>query len=276
LAGVLVGGTFYLPKAKVGDLNIYYEIHGDGFPLVMISGLSSNIDWWDPRIIQETSKKSKTIVFDNRDTGRTEKSKAGYTIKKLADDTAGLMNALKIQRSNILGISMGGMIAQEFALNYPKMVEKLLLLSTTCGGPKSVSPPPQLLELLTKPREGISPEEMAKMAIPIIFTGDYIKSNPVDIKQFTQRILKIPIAPDAYMRQIGAIMTHDTYNRLPSIKAPTLVMAGNKDILVMPQNSKILAERIPGAKLVYLDKSAHLLFPEMFEKAISTVIDFLK
>lgn len=265
-----------MPKVKVGDINIYYEVHGDGFPLVMITGLSANIDWWDPRIMQETSKKFKTVIFDNRDTGRTDKSKAGYTIKTLADDTAGLMNSLKIQRLHVLGISMGGMIAQEFALNYPRMVEKLVLLSTTCGGPKSVSPPPQLMDLLTKPREGMTAEERAKMAIPIIFAGDYIKSNPDNIKQFTQRMLKAPIAGDAYLRQIQAIMKFDTYERLPNIKAPTLVMAGKKDILVMPQNSKILADRILGAKLVYLENSAHLLFPEMFEKTIRTLLDFLK
>jgi len=272
----LLGETSQLPKVKVGDISIYYEIHGDGFPLVMIMGLSANIDWWDPRLIQETSKKYKTVIFDNRGAGRTDKPKVVYTIQMFAHDTAGLMDALKIKRAHILGISMGGMIAQELALNYPQKVEKLVLCSTNCGTTKSVQPSPQVLALLMRPREGLTDEEIVNNTIPVLFTEDFVKSNADYMKEVTQRLLKAPIPADAYQRQIGAIMKFDTYQRLPKIKTPTLVMHGKKDILSPSENAKMIADRIPGAKLALFDNTGHALFSQEPEKVNKTLLDFLK
>jgi len=106
-----------MPKVKVGDIEIYCEIKGEGFPLVMIQGLSSSLEWWDPRLIEALSKMFKLVLFDNRGAGRTDVSDRKYSVKLLAEDTAGLMDALGISEANILGISMGGMIAQELVLN---------------------------------------------------------------------------------------------------------------------------------------------------------------
>jgi len=265
-----------LPKVKVGDIDVYYEVHGDGFPLVMIIGLSANIDWWDPRVMQETSKRYKTVIFDNRGAGRTDKPKVPYTIKMFANDTAGLMDALKIECAHILGISMGGMIAQEFALNHPEKVEKLVLCSTYCGASKSVQPSPQVLGLLMKPREGMTDEEVVKNWFPLLLTDDFVKSNPSFLSFATQQLLKAPTPPDAFQRQMGAILSFDTYQRLPEIKAATLVMHGKKDILIPPENAKIIADRIPGAKLVYFENSAHALFSQEPETVNKTLLEFLK
>jgi pimeloyl-ACP methyl ester carboxylesterase len=193
-----------LPRVRVGDIDIYYEVHGDGFPLVMIMGLSANIDWWDPRLIQETSKRYKTVIFDNLGAGRTDKPKVAYTIKMFTDDTAGLMDALKIKRANILGISMGGRIAQEFALNHPEKVERLILCSTTCGASHSVQPSSQALRILMRPREGMTSDEVVKNRIQLLFTDDFVKSNAIYMSAVTQQALKAPISADAYQRQIGA------------------------------------------------------------------------
>jgi pimeloyl-ACP methyl ester carboxylesterase len=240
----------------------------------MIMGLSANMDWWDPKLIEETSKKYKTAVFDNRGAGRTDAPKIDYSIKMFADDTAKLMDNLKIQKAHILGISMGGMIAQEFALNYPQRVEKLVLCSTNCGASKSVPAAPEVLKVLISGGASTS-EDIVKNTIPLLFTEDFIKSNPALIKLVTERLLKAPITPDAFSRQVKAIMAWDTYARLPKIKTPTLVMHGKKDILIPPQNAKIIADRIPGAKLVYFEKSAHALFSQETDKVISTLLQFL-
>ena len=109
-----------MPKVKVNDIQMFYEVHGEGFPLIMIQGLTANASWWDPRWIQTLSEKFKIIAFDNRGAGRTDISDREYSIKLFADDTASLMNALGIPRANVLAISMGGMIAQELVLNYPE------------------------------------------------------------------------------------------------------------------------------------------------------------
>jgi len=263
-----------MPKVKVNDIQIYYEVHGEGFPLIMIMGLGANVDWWDPRTIQELSKKFKLVIFDNRGAGRTDISDRKYTVKLFADDTAGLMDALGISRAHVLGVSMGGMIAQELVLNYPEKVEKLVLYSTYCGGTKSVLPSQEVLEMLTADRSAFSPEEIARMTIPLIFTEDFIKNNPDFIELTIQQGLRAPISNEAFTRQLNAIMEFDTYERLSQIKVLTLVLQGKRDVLVPPGNGPVLAKAIPNAKLVYFENSAHGLTEEM-EKVISVLLDFL-
>jgi pimeloyl-ACP methyl ester carboxylesterase len=260
-----------MPKVKVNGIQIYYEVHGEGFPLIMIMGLGGNIDWWDPRMIQELSKKFKTVVFDNRGAGRTDVSDRRYTIRLFADDTAGLMDALGISRAHVLGISMGGMIGQELVLNYPKKVEKLVLCSTNCGGTKSVPPSENVMGMLMADRSAVSQEEIARMTIPLLLTEDFIKKNPDFVELAIQQALKAPISNEAFMRQLNAIMEFGTYDRLTQISVPTLILHGKQDILVPSRNGSILAEAIPNAKLVYLEKSAHALAEEMRE-----VINFLR
>jgi len=263
-----------MPKVRVNDIQMYYEVNGEGFPLVMIMGLGGNLDWWEPRMIQGLSKNFKTTVFDNRGAGRTEASDKEYTIKLFADDTAGLMDALGVSRANVLGISMGGMIAQELVLNYPEKVEKLVLCSTNCGGERSVPPSEEILNSLMQSGSAPSAEEAAKMVVPICFTNEFVAKNPGTIESFLQRILKVPISPEVFLRQIGAIMSFSTFDRLSEIKAPTLVLAGRRDILIPPENGSILAKAILGAKLVLLEKSAHALTEDV-EEATNAVAEFL-
>jgi pimeloyl-ACP methyl ester carboxylesterase len=262
-----------MPKVKVNDIQVYYEVHGEGFPLIMIMGLGGNMDWWDPRLIQELSKKFKLIMFDNRGAGRTDISSRKYAIKLFADDTVGLMDALGISRAHVLGISMGGMIAQELVLNYPEKVEKLVLCSTFCGGPKAVQPSQEALAPLMADRGALSPEQIARLTIPLIFTEDFIKKNPDLIELMIQQILKAPISNEAFMQQAIAITEFDTYDRLSQIRAPTLVLHGKMDILVPPENGSILAKAIHNAKLVYFKDSAHGL-TEGMEKMVHVLLDF--
>jgi len=197
-----------------------------------------------------------------------------YDIRLFADDTAGLMDALGIPRAHVLGISMGGMIGQELVLNYPEKVEKLVLCSTNCGGTKSVQPSEDVTGMLMADRSGVSMEEIARMTIPLLLTEDFIKKNPDFVELTIQQALKVPISNEAFMLQLNAIMEFGTYDRLPQIKAPTLILHGKQDILVPPRNGSILAEAIPNAKLVYLEKSGHTLAEEMRE-VISLLKDFL-
>jgi 3-oxoadipate enol-lactonase len=263
-----------MPKVKVNDIQVYYEVHGEGFPLLMIMGLGANVDWWDPRMVQELSKKFKLFMFDNRGAGRTDVSDRRYTIKLFADDTAGLMDTLGIARAHIIGGSMGGMIAQELVLNYPEKVEKLVLCYTYCGGTKGVQPSENIVELLSADRSAFSQEEIARVTIPLIFTEDFIEKNPDFVELTIQQILRAPISNESFIRQLNAIMEFDTCDRLSQIKKSTLILQGKRDILVPSQNGSILAEAIPNAKLVYFENSAHGLTEEM-EKVIHVLLDFL-
>ena len=254
-----------MPKVRVDDIQMYYEVNGEGFPLMMIHGLSANLDWWEPRMVGGLSKRFTTVTFDNRGAGRTDVSDRSYTIRLFADDTAGLMDALGISRAHVLGLSMGGRIAQELALDYPHKVEKLVLCSASCGGKESVPPSEDVMKMLVADRSAA-----ARAAV----TEDFAKKNLDIVTALRQRVLKAPISDDAYRRQMTASLESHTYDRLPQIRAPTLILHGRKDVLFPPENGRILAEAIPGAKLVYFERSGHALLEEL-EEVINAVMSFL-
>ncbi len=233
-----------MPKVKVNDIQIYYEVKGEGFPLVMIAGMGESLNGWDPRLVEELSRKFKLVMFDNRGAGRTDVSDRKYTIKLFADDTAGLMDALGISKAHILGISMGGMIAQELVLNYPEKVAKLVLCSTISqwgGFNQDVS------RFLLAVKKGSSSEELTRI-IPsfdivsdfpsdfvkknpsVVFycTSDFAKENPDSWNNYMEREAKHPISEEAYMRQVNAIEKVNTHDRLQQIKVPTLRTAREK------------------------------------------------
>jgi len=167
-----------MPKVKVNDIQMYYEVKGEGFPLVMIQGLGGNLEGWDPRLVEGLSKHFKLILFDNRGAGRTDLSKGEYTIRLFADDTADLMSALGVPKAHILGISMGRMIAQELTINYPQKVSKLILCSTS-SQPSYSKEGSRVLEAMSRS----SIEELTKLILSFPFALDYpkdlLKQNPV-------------------------------------------------------------------------------------------------
>ena len=165
----ILGNDYSMPKIKVNDINIYHEIHGDGFPFLLIRGLSSDVYRWPSSFVKEISHKFKVILFDNRGAGRTDKPDIEYSIKMMADDTVGLMKAMNIEKANILGYSMGGSIAQEVVLNYPERVNKLLLCGAGCGGPNAKAATAEVLNLLTFDRKGMTPEQVLRKTLPILF-----------------------------------------------------------------------------------------------------------
>jgi len=227
-------------------------------------------------IKNELSKTFKVILFDNRGAGRTDKPDMEYSIRLFADDTAGLMEALNIKKAFIIGLSMGGMIAQELALNYPEKIEKLILCGTTCGGPKSSPPPSETMGLLMRDRNSITPEETIREWIPIIFSQDFITNHPDYIDYLVQRSLIAPIPPLNYQLQLNASFHFNVGKKLKEIRFPTLVLHGKKDIMIPPENAETISKHIPNAKLHIFKDIGHLLFSEKPEETLAIVIDFLK
>lgn len=264
-----------MPFEEINGNQIYYEVHGDGHPIFMIQGLSANTEWWDPRLIEGLAEDYKVIAFDNRGAGRSESPDQGYSIKDLADDVSALMEALRVSSANVLGISMGGMIAQELVLNYPGKVEDLVLLSTNCGGTKSVQADEEILESLYIDRSSMSDEEIIEETIPLLFTQEFIDNNPDFVELAKQRLMKNIIPEVDFNRQIEAIMNFDTYDRLFQIESRTLILHGKKDILIPPENGEILNEAIPNSRLVYFENSAHGLMEEMSD-VVSIILEFLR
>ncbi len=263
-----------MPTIKVNDINIYYEIHGEGFPLIDINGLAADVSWWLPEIIEAHANHFKTIIFDNRGAGRTDKPDIPYSIKMMADDTIGLMDALNIEKAHILGGSLGGFIAQEIAINNPEKVEKLVLCCTHCGGSKQVLPSNEVLQKMMA-IQGLPPEKFIDTILSYCFTDDFIENNPDFVESYRKRILEHVIPHHAYLHQVEANMSFSSGMKLKKIKAPTLIMHGREDLIIPWQNAEILANRIPNAKAIILDNAAHLLFQPNPEAVIEPTIDFL-
>ncbi len=261
-----------MPRQRVGDIEIYYEIHGDGpQTLVMIRGLGSNLTAWYEQT-PEFAHHYRTVVFDNRGAGRTDKPDAPYSIRQMADDTAGLMEALGIRRAALLGISMGGMIAQEFALAHQGRLSCLILGCTNFGGSGIVQADANIVAAVVAGEKANA--EQRKLQTQATFCDETIASHPELIDQHNRVRMQYLIPPFAFMRQVGAIQQFDTSARLAEIRVPTLVLAGSGDRLVPPANSRLLAARIPGAALQELP-GGHLFMIEYPREFNSAVIAFV-
>jgi pimeloyl-ACP methyl ester carboxylesterase len=264
-----------MPTAQVGDINIYYESHGDGEPLLLIMGYGQYSALWAP-VIHDFSPTYRVISFDNRGTGRSDKPDIPYTMKMMADDARGLLDAIGVDSAHVFGMSMGGMIAQEFALNYPNKLRSLILGCTNCGGTKMTLPSQEALAFLLGPEMAkLSAEERARQTVPWLWTQEYIDNNPRAVELFVAVTVEYPTPVHGYRCQAKAIMAHDTYDRLPQITAPTLVITGDADRLIPADNSRILASTIPSAELVILENAGHGFITDARAKATRTMLDFL-
>lgn len=261
--------------ADVNGIKLYYEVAGGGFPLVMIMGLSANKDWWEPSMLSALQKKFQIVIFDNRGAGRSDKPRGDYTIALLASDVAELMKSLGIEKAHVLGVSMGGMIAQEFAVTYPGMVEKLVLCCTNCGGHEQVLASPEILQILSAPRKGLTVEQVARATLPLLFPNEFIDAHPEVAEEFLARYMIAPIPDHAFFQQLEAITKWRGFAQLKEIKCPTLVLAGDRDILIPPENSRILAENIPDARLIVYEGAGHGFFGQLSGQVTKDIMDFL-
>ncbi len=263
-----------MPRVKVNDIEIYYEVRGRGEPLVLIMGLGAHTKGWDMQV-PAFSREFRVVAFDNRGAGHSDKPAMHYTIPLFADDTAGLMDALGIEAAHVYGQSMGGLIAQELALRHPERVRTLVLGSTLCGGRDSVAPATEHISRLVA-LNGMDPVEAAEKGLPLLYSEEFIAQKREELIQRSLAEAHLRPPPDAFSRQMLAAMHHTTCDRLSQIRCPTLVIAGSDDKIVPAANSRILAERIPGARLVVLPKAGHGYLVECAEESNAVVLDFLR
>jgi pimeloyl-ACP methyl ester carboxylesterase len=262
--------------ADANGARLYYEVYGEGEPLLLIMGLGANHLAWTAQI-PVYAREFRVIVFDNRGTGQSDFPEgADCTIPLLADDTAALLDFLGVDAAHVYGVSMGGMIAQELALRHPDKVRSLILGATWPGGPHAVAPEPEVLQALVD--QGAAVDRVVSPALlDVLFSPDYLAEHGSELLQRFQRMGDYPpTSPEAYAAQLRAIARYDTYDRLPDIAAPTLVLHGTDDPLLPVGNARILAERIPGAKLVLFEGARHAYLLEKQAEADAAVLDFLR
>jgi len=261
-----------MPKVKVNDINLYYEEHGEGPPLLLIYGLAGRSRGFRYQI-PTLSKHFRTILFDNRGVGETDQPETPYSIPQMADDTAGLLDALGIESAHVFGISMGGMIAQEFALTYPARLRKLAL-GCTHSGIKHCTPAPRWVTDIFKSLPGKPREQVVRECIPFNFSPHTREHRKDLIEEFFPTMRDNLQPAYAYLLQLNAVYGFDAYDRLPRIAAPALVLTGTDDVLIPPANSHGLAARIPGAQLIEFEQAGHLFFVEKAGDVNDSLIRF--
>jgi pimeloyl-ACP methyl ester carboxylesterase len=256
--------------AKVNGINIDYSIRGQGEPLVMIMGFAAGQSAW-MRQVSVFQKQFKIITFDNRGVGKSDKPQGPYSPRIMAEDTVQLMNYLKINQAHIMGVSMGGLIAQEIAINYPDRVRKLILGSTWSSQDNGADGITQsMLDILKLPVQQLVPLQL-----------DACMDKPLNrliilpLMKFKFRRLKNPEAI-GIAGQVDCISNYNSRERLSFIKAPTLVITGTKDRVVKHTSSETLAHKIPKARLVKVENGSHLCFVEVSKIFNKEVLDFLK
>jgi pimeloyl-ACP methyl ester carboxylesterase len=260
-----------MPYSKVNGIRIYYEIYGEGYPLLLIGGLGSRIQSWAVQM-PIYSKHFQVIIFDNRGAGKSDKPDVTYTTELMAQDASMLLDALGIESAHIAGKSMGGMIGQWLAIKYPEKVKKLVLGCTSASRDDVGN------EILGMGREIAAKIGMKAVWLSAIFWGytrDYMERNLSSIKETMGAIPEDPEALIGYMRQSFACQGHNTMDLVGQIKAPTLVMLGENDLSASPKRSRELAELIPSAELKVFHGVGHGFWRERHEDVDRVVLDFL-
>jgi len=261
-------------RSRINGVELAYDLQGAGEPLVLIHGAQGDQSMF-AGIAPAFANQFRVLTFDQRGSGLSEKPDMEFSMALLADDTAALMEHVGFASAHIIGVSMGGMIAQEFALRHPHKVRSLVLGCTTPGGPKAVRIGGEALTTAYS-TEPLSPEERGRALAEAAFTKGYIAQHPEVIPAMIEARRQRPLDPVALSHRMKAAYAHDAYDQLPHVACPTLVITGKDDALISWENSRILAERIPGAKLVLLEPAGHVFWLEQPEHSRAAILAFLQ
>src|SRR5580692_8320221 len=255
--------------ARNKGARIYWDEQGSGEPLLLIMGLSYPSYMWH-RSCPVFRKSYRTIALDNRGVGQSDAPPGVYSIALMASDAAAVLDAAGLESAHVFGASMGGMIAQEFALQYPHRVRSLVLGSTAAGGPHAVQAQPEALEALR--RREVTPEESKEAIIPFIYDPATPRER-ID-EDMLIRMKWYPTS-EGYMGQLQGIFGWEAYSRIAQISVPTLVIHGETDRLVPAANARLIAERIPAAKLVVIPHASHIFETDQPAAAHNAILEFL-
>ena len=271
--GGLWGTGVLMPFARLRDIDLYYQVLGQGPPLVMLMGLGRDHCWFH-RQTPELAKHFKLILMDNRGAGQSGKPDEPYTMAGMAEDTIGLMDALGLESAHVLGISMGGCIAQEMALSFPQRVKGLILGCTTCGGAEALPIPEHIMQWYADPGD-LSPEEILRRSLRVYFSDRYLREQGQEVEGFIQMALGDRQPAFAFKRQMEVLGGFSSAHRLSGLSSPTLITTGSDDGLIPAENSLVLAGLIPDSSLMMFPQGRHCFFIEMAKRFNKEIISFL-
>lgn len=259
-----------MPFVENRGARIYWDEQAQGTPILLIMGLGYPSDLWH-RTRPVLAESHRTLTLDNRGIGRSEAPLGPLSIALMAEDAGAVLDAAGAENAHIFGVSMGGMIAQEFALQYPQRVRSLILGCTQAGGLHAVPAAPDVLMALMS-RPNLTPDQAAEIFIPILY-------NPATPRERIDEDMAIlrrwPPHPATFAAQLQAIVAWEAYRRLPEIAAPTLVIHGDSDRLIPARNGELVAARIPNAQLVQIPHAGHMLATDQPQATHGAVTEFL-
>jgi pimeloyl-ACP methyl ester carboxylesterase len=240
-------------------MSLHHVRRGSGEPLLMIQGMSGHHLHWGEPFMTELEPHFDAIAFDHRGTGYSPRVEGPFTLVDLAEDAVGLLDELGLESAHVLGISMGGMVAQEIVLRHPERVRSLVLGCTYAGGPQGSLTSPEVAQILT---EGMQSGDRATAlrAAWSVNVSEAFAADEAHYTAFEAVSSQKPVAVEVIMRQMQAIARHDTSDRLAQITAPTLVIHGSDDRMLAASNGEAIARAIPGARLEILDGVGHMFW----------------
>lgn len=254
-------------------MKIAWDRRGNGAPLLLIHGLGYARWGWEP-VLPELAEQFDVILFDNRGIGESDAPPGPYTVAEMAADAVQVLDEAGVARAHVVGTSLGGMIAQEFALAYPERVDRLVLACTTPGGQKA-HPMPQVTVALMAEAATLEPAVALRRFVENALAPATVEAHPEIVEQIMAHRLATAQQPAAWAAQASAGATFDAYDRLGALAAPTLVQHGDEDVVVDPRNADLLVELLPDARLERVP-GGHLFFWEAPEQFVASVAAFLE
>lgn len=264
-------------RVTVGGRTLAYDELSPADPdatVLLLCGIGAKRQGWYKQL-PVLGERFRTLAIDVRDVGDSDPADEPYSIGDLAGDIAGLAAELGIDRAGVVGISMGGFIALELALGHPALVDRLVLVVTSAGGPSHVSTSREIMTLLMPGDERVESGAGARRVTSAVAAPGFAERHPAEIDTFVEIARHRPMSVEAYLRQLEACRAHDVSGRLGEISAPTLVIHGDVDPLVPLRNGELLAAGIPGGRLVVYEDTGHIPEVERAEQFNRDLIEFL-
>ena len=259
-----------MATARVGQHELHYVQRGAGEPLLLIQGLSGNHLHWREDFLTELERDFEVTAYDNRGMGRSGRVEGSFTIADLAEDALGLMDAIGLDRAHVLGISMGGMIAQELALRAPQRLLTLTLGCTNAGGPRSTPSNPDVFRPLVEAMMRRDRDAAIRASWEMNVSKAFAAKEQA-WQEHRRLATELPAPAPVIMEQLRAAAVHDVAEHLGRIEAPTLVIHGTEDVVIEPDNSRVIAAAIPDARLELLEGVGHMFWVEQPERSAQLI-----
>ena len=260
-----------MPQVAVADGEIHYEVAGDGEPLILVSGLNGVARYWEPQIA-DFSARYQVITYDQRGTGTSDHKQREFSLDQMTHELVALMDALKIERARVVGLSTGGAIGQTLAIEYPQRVERLVLVSTWTHCDPWFR---RMFEARRRMYETAGPELHALFHPLFLYPPDYVNEHDAEISNEQKRAPTKSAPVEASIGRIDALLKFDRRSGLASIKSPTLILAGDNDYITPSYHARALAQAISGSQLVVFKGGGHSLSKTRAAEFNKLVLGFL-